>query len=111
MGGLFRHRTTLFFAVSSVSEGSTTMAVKIRLSRAGAKKHPIYHVVAAESASPRDGKFIESFGSYDPTATPHKLTIEDERLQYWLKAGAQPTETVAQLIKEHKKALQAGAKA
>lgn len=87
------------------------MAVKIRLARAGAKKHPIYHVVAAESASPRDGKFIESFGSYDPTATPHKLTIKDERLQYWLKAGAQPTETVEQLIKEHKKALQAGAKA
>jgi small subunit ribosomal protein S16 len=87
------------------------MAVKIRLARAGAKKHPIYHVVAAESARPRDGKFIESIGSYDPTAQPHKLSILDDRLQYWLKSGAQPTETVAQLIKEHKKALQAGAKA
>ncbi len=87
------------------------MAVKIRLARAGAKKHPIYHVVVADSVSPRDGKFIESFGSYDPTAKPHRLTIEDARLQYWLGCGAQPTETVAQLIKEHRKVLPPSAKA
>jgi len=87
------------------------MAVKIRLARAGAKKHPYYHVVAADSKSPRDGKFIEAFGSYDPTATPHKLQIDDARLKHWLGVGAQPTETVAQLIKEHKKAPPAAAKA
>lgn len=80
------------------------MAVKIRLARAGAKKHPYYHVVATDSRSPRDGKFIEAFGAYDPTATPHRLEIDDARLEYWIKAGAQPTETVSQLIKEHKKA-------
>jgi small subunit ribosomal protein S16 len=111
MGGRVGHKTTLFLAVFLRLEGSTIMAVKIRLARAGAKKHPIYHLVAAESVSPRDGKFIESFGSYDPTATPHKLSIEDDRLQHWLRCGAQPTETVAQLIKEHRKALQASAKA
>ena len=76
------------------------MAVRIRLARAGAKKHPIYHVVAAESTRPRDGRFIEAFGSYDPTATPHKLEIDVERLSHWLKAGARPTETVALLIKQ-----------
>jgi small subunit ribosomal protein S16 len=55
------------------------MAVKLRLARAGAKKHPYYHVVAADSRSPRDGKFIEAIGSYDPTATPHKLEFDDVR--------------------------------
>ena len=80
------------------------MAVKIRLARAGAKKHPYYHVVAADSRSPRDGKFIEAIGAYDPTKKPHLLEIDDVRLTHWLSCGAQPTETVAQLIKEHKKA-------
>jgi small subunit ribosomal protein S16 len=87
------------------------MAVRIRLARAGAKKHPYYHVVAAASKAPRDGKFIEAFGSYDPTAKPHKLEIDNARLDYWLKAGAQPTETVAQLIKELKRSAGAAAKA
>ncbi|MBI5545855.1 MAG: 30S ribosomal protein S16 [Deltaproteobacteria bacterium] len=87
------------------------MAVKIRLARAGAKKHPYYHVVAADSRSPRDGKFIEAFGSYDPTAKPHKLDIDNARLEHWLKCGAQPTETVGQLIKEHKRAQPAAAAA
>jgi small subunit ribosomal protein S16 len=87
------------------------MAVKIRLARAGAKKHPYYHVVAAHGTSPRDGKFIEAFGSYDPTATPAKVEIDEARLDYWMKAGAQPTETVAQLIRRRKKAQPAGAKA
>jgi len=80
------------------------MAVKIRLARAGAKKHPYYHVVAADSRSPRDGKFIEAIGAYDPTQKPHKLEFDDARLTHWLSSGAQPTETVAQLIKEHRKA-------
>jgi small subunit ribosomal protein S16 len=92
-------------------EEGNIMAVKIRLARAGAKKHPYYHVVAADSRSPRDGKFIEAFGSYDPTAHPHKLAIDGERLAYWLKSGAKPTETVAHLIKEHKRAQPVAAKA
>ena len=92
-------------------EEGNIMAVKIRLARAGAKKHPYYHVVAADSRSPRDGKFIEAFGSYDPTAHPHKLAIDDDRLVYWLKCGAKPTETVAQLIKQHKRAQPVAAKA
>lgn len=87
------------------------MAVKLRLSRAGAKKHPYYHVVAADSRCPRDGKYIESIGAYDPTAKPHKLELDNARLEYWIKSGAQPTDTVAQLIKEHKKAQPAAVKA
>lgn len=79
------------------------MAVKIRLARAGAKKHPYYHVVATDSASRRDGRFIEAVGSYDPTAQPAKVQFDDERLDHWLNCGAQPTATVAQLIRNHKK--------
>ncbi len=86
------------------------MAVKIRLSRAGAKKHPYYHVVASASTSPRDGKFLEAFGAYDPGAKT-KLEIDQARLDYWLKAGAQPTETVAALIKQLKRTAAAPAKA
>ncbi|MGI5865593.1 MAG: 30S ribosomal protein S16 [Myxococcales bacterium] len=79
------------------------MAVKIRLARAGAKKHPYYHVVATDSTNRRDGKFIEAVGSYDPTAQPAKVHFDDERLNYWLGTGAQPTATVARLIRGHKK--------
>ena len=85
------------------------MAVKLRLARAGAKKHPYYHVVAADSRSPRDGKFIEAIGAYDPTRKPRFLELDDARLAHWLKSGAQPTDTVAQLIKAHKKAQPAQA--
>ncbi|HME92537.1 MAG TPA: 30S ribosomal protein S16 [Myxococcaceae bacterium] len=75
------------------------MAVVLRLSRAGAKKMPYYHVVATDSRNPRDGKFIEAIGSYDPNQEPPKLEINRERLEHWLKAGAMPSETVAGLIK------------
>ncbi len=75
------------------------MAVVLRLSRAGAKKMPYYHVVATDSRNPRDGKFIEAIGSYDPNQEPPKLEINRERLEHWLKAGALPSETVAGLIK------------
>lgn len=87
------------------------MAVKIRLSRAGAKKHPYYHVIATDSKNPRDGKFIEALGAYDPVVTPTKLEINEERLNYWLSNGAVLTETVAELVKRHKKAQPAAAKA
>lgn len=79
------------------------MAVAIRLSRAGAKKRPYYHVVAADSRSRRDGKFIEAIGAYDPNPNPPKFEINEERLQYWLKNGAQPSETVEALLRRAKK--------
>lgn len=75
------------------------MAVVIRLSRAGAKKRPYYHVVATDSRNARDGKFIEAIGSYDPNFSPAKIAFNHERLEHWLKTGAKPSETVAELIK------------
>ena len=80
------------------------MAVVLRLSRAGAKKKPYYHVVATDSRNPRDGKFIEAIGAYDPNHEPAKLEFNQERLQFWLKAGATPSETVAGLIQRSKTA-------
>lgn len=79
------------------------MAVVLRLSRAGAKKMPYYHVVATDSRNPRDGKFIEAIGAYDPNLEPPKVEFDQERLEHWLKAGATPSETVAGLIKRSKK--------
>lgn len=76
------------------------MALRVRLARAGAKKKPFYHVVVAEARSPRDGKFIEKVGIYDPTRNPAEIRLEQERLAYWLGQGAQPSETVAHLIKK-----------
>jgi len=75
------------------------MAVVLRLSRAGAKKMPFYHVVATDSRNPRDGKFIEAIGSYDPNQEPPKVEFKQDRLEHWLRAGAKPSETVAGLIK------------
>ena len=79
------------------------MAVKIRLARAGAKKTPYYHVVAAEVTNRRDGRFLEAVGSYDPTENPAMVQFDLARLDHWLQVGAQPTATVAQLIRKHKK--------
>lgn len=72
--------------------------VKLRLRRAGKKKHPIYKIVAADIRSPRDGRFIESVGQYDPNVNPISLSFKDERIFYWLKKGAQPTDTVRSLL-------------
>ena len=74
------------------------MAVKIRLKRIGAKKNPFYRVVVADSRSPRDGKFIEEFGTYDPMAEPAVVKIDAEKASAWIKNGAQPTETVKSLL-------------
>ena len=79
------------------------MAVKLRLARRGAKKAPFYHVVATDSRNPRDGKFNEEIGTYDPKFTPAKVTLKQDRLEHWLKMGATPSATVAQLIKLAKK--------
>lgn len=74
------------------------MAVKLRLRRMGKKKQPIYKVVAADSRSPRDGKFIEAIGLYNPKTNPATVDIKEERAMYWLGVGAQPTDTVKNLL-------------
>ena len=76
------------------------MAVKIRLKRLGAKKTPFYRVVVADERSPRDGKFIEEIGTYDPLTTPATIKIDMERAKYWIGCGAQPTDTVRGLLKK-----------
>ena len=74
--------------------------VKIRLRRMGAKKAPYYRIVGADSRSPRDGRFIEEIGTYDPMADGEKLTVNKERVAYWIANGAQPTDTVRGLLKK-----------
>ena len=76
------------------------MAVKIRLKRMGAKKAPFYRVVVADSRYPRDGRFIEALGHYNPTTNPVEIKIDVEKAQAWIKNGAQPTETVKSLLKK-----------
>ena len=75
------------------------MAVKLRLVRIGKKKQPTYRLVAADSRSPRDGRFIEILGTYDPRAEPSKVEIDNTKAVRWLKNGAQPTERVAKILK------------
>ena len=75
--------------------------VKIRLKRVGAKKAPFYHIVVADSKSPRDGKIIEKIGSYDPMTNPATVVLDKEKVEKWLKNGAQPTDTVRALIKKN----------
>lgn len=77
------------------------MAVKIRLRRMGAKKNPFYRVVVADSRSPRDGRFIEEIGYYNPLTEPKTVKIDDEKASKWLKNGAKPTDTVDRLFKEN----------
>ena len=74
--------------------------VKFRLRRMGAKKAPFYRVVVADSRYPRDGRFIEEIGTYDPRQEPAAINIDVERAQAWIKTGAQPTETVRDLLKK-----------
>ncbi|MCM1334796.1 MAG: 30S ribosomal protein S16 [Bacteroides sp.] len=77
------------------------MAVKIRLRRMGAKKAPFYRVVVADSRYPRDGRFIEEIGYYDPTKEPAVIKIDAEKAEKWIKNGAQPTDTVKKLLKKN----------
>ena len=76
------------------------MAVKIRLKRMGAKKAPFYRVVVADSHSPRDGRFIEEIGYYNPLTEPADIKIDAEKAKKWISNGAQPTETVKSLLKK-----------
>jgi small subunit ribosomal protein S16 len=75
------------------------MAVKLRLTRIGSKKNPIYRIVAADSRSPRDGKFIEIIGRYNPQHEPSLIEVDEEKARKWLSNGAQPSGTVAKLLK------------
>ncbi|MCI9044579.1 MAG: 30S ribosomal protein S16 [Peptococcaceae bacterium] len=75
------------------------MATKIRLRRMGAKKAPFYRVVVADSRSPRDGRFIEEIGYYNPISEPAEIKINEEKVLKWLQTGAEPSETVKQLLK------------
>ncbi len=74
--------------------------VKIRLKRMGMKKEPFYRIVVTDSRNPRDGRFIEEIGYYNPVSEPVQLKVNTERAQYWLSVGAQPTETAGALIKK-----------
>ena len=76
------------------------MSVKIRLARHGAKKRPFYRIVVAEIESPRDGRFLETVGTYNPLKDPAEVTVKGERIQYWMAQGAIPTDTVKSLLKK-----------
>jgi small subunit ribosomal protein S16 len=75
------------------------MPVRIRLARRGRKKRPFYRIVVAHSEAPRDGRFIESIGSYNPLMDPAQVNVDNTRLQYWLEQGAEPTDTVRSLLR------------
>lgn len=77
------------------------MAVRIRLTRKGRKKQPFYRIVVADSQAPRDGKFLDIVGTYDPMQNPAAVKIDNEKLDSWMKKGAKPTETVESLIKKY----------
>ena len=76
------------------------LMVKIRLRRMGAKKNPFYRIVVADSHYPRDGRFIEEIGTYNPVTDPAEIKVDVERAQYWIKNGAQPTDTAKSLLKK-----------
>jgi small subunit ribosomal protein S16 len=83
------------------------MSVRVRLTRVGSKKNPIWRVVVSDQRSPRDGRFIETIGHYNPQTEPSTINIDEERLQHWIARGAQPTNTVKQLVKAHHKGASA----
>ena len=78
------------------------MAVRIRLKRIGTKRRPCSRIVVCDSRSPRDGRFIEELGSYDPSQNPAFVKLNRERIEYWLKVGAKPSETVKSIFKKQK---------
>jgi small subunit ribosomal protein S16 len=79
------------------------MSVRVRLTRVGSKKNPIWRVVVTDQRSPRDGRFIETIGHYNPQTEPSTIRIDEERLQHWLARGAQPSGSVKQLVKAYSK--------
>ena len=83
------------------------MAVKIRLQRFGSKKRPYYRIVAADGRMPRDGRFLEQVGTYDAMKNPAEIRFKTDRLQHWLSVGAQPSDTVASLVRRHRRTAEA----
>ena len=83
----------------------------IRMTRHGAKKRPFFHIVVADSRSPRDGRFIEQLGVYDPLREPVEFRVDEERLAHWLSVGALPSQTVVELLKRQKQGVAAAAPA
>jgi small subunit ribosomal protein S16 len=84
------------------------MSVRVRLTRVGSKKNPIWRVVVSDQRSPRDGRFIETIGHYNPQTEPSTIVLDAERFQHWVSRGAQPTNTVKQLVKAHAKGVAGG---
>jgi small subunit ribosomal protein S16 len=84
------------------------MSVRVRLTRVGSKKNPIWRVVVSDQRSPRDGRFIETIGHYNPQTEPSTIVLDEERFQHWVARGAQPTNTVKQLVKAHAKGITGG---
>ena len=84
------------------------MAVRIRLRRVGSNKNPIWRIVVADRRSPRDGRTIETIGHYNPQTEPSTIVIDEERFRHWVSRGAQPTNTVKQLVKAHGKGIAGG---
>ena len=84
------------------------MSVRVRLTRVGSNKNPIRRVVVADQRSPRDGRFIETIGHYNPQTNPSTIVIDEERFRHWVSRGAQPTNTVKQLVKAHAKGVTGG---
>jgi small subunit ribosomal protein S16 len=84
------------------------MSVRVRLTRVGSKKNPIWRVVVADQRSPRDGRFIETIGHYNPQTNPSTIVIDEERFQHWVARGAQPSNQVKQLVKAHSKGVAGG---
>jgi small subunit ribosomal protein S16 len=76
------------------------MPVKIRLARHGAKKRPFYRIVVTDSESPRDGRFLENVGTYNPLSDPAEVSLKNDRISYWIAQGAKPTDTVNSLLKK-----------
>lgn len=83
------------------------MAVKIRLARAGTKKRPFYRIIAADTRAPRDGRFLEKLGTYNPLTEEGTLDLKRDRVDYWIGVGAQPTDVVKRLLRKDKKAASA----
>ena len=79
------------------------MAVKIRLQRFGSKKRPYYRIVAADGRMPRDGRFLEQIGTYNPMKDPDESRFKTDRLEHWLSVGAQPSDTVASLVRRYRR--------
>ena len=84
---------------TTIKKGVIKMAVKIRLRRMGYKRNPIYRIVVADSKSPRDGKFIDEIGTYNPNTDPSEFKVDEEAAKKWLANGAQPTEVVGKIFK------------